>query len=150
MTSPNEPTDLVLTRTFPVPPAVVFAAWTDPVHLAQWWGTSEFPGSAAEIDLRTGGTWRACMTSPEGAEHWAGGTFRTIDPPRQLAFSFAWEMYPTSVSDITITFVPHASGTEMTFHQHLTVTPETAAGYEAGWVETFDRLLAHFTAVPTA
>jgi len=150
MTAPNNPTDLTLTRTFPVPPEVVFAAWTDATHLAQWWGTSEFPGSGAEIDLQVGGTWRACMTSPQGEDHWAGGTFQTIDPPRQLAFSFAWAAYPTSVSDITITLVPHATGTEMTFHQRLTVSPETSAGYEAGWVDTFDRLLNHFTALPIA
>jgi uncharacterized protein YndB with AHSA1/START domain len=150
MIAPNSPIDLTLIRTFPVPPDAVFAAWIDPSQLAQWWGTSEFPGSAAEIDLQVGGTWRACMTSPQGEDHWAGGTFQTIDPPRQLAFSFAWAAYPDSVSDITITFAPHVNGTEMTFHQRLSVSPETAAAYEAGWVATLDRLRTHFIAVPTA
>jgi uncharacterized protein YndB with AHSA1/START domain len=147
MNVPNEPIDLVVTRTLPVPPPVVFAAWTDAAQLAQWWGTPDFPGTAAEIDLQFGGLWRACMSSPEGEDHWAGGVFRTIDPPRQLALSFAWESYPTSISEISITFAPVAAGTEMTFHQRLNVGPETAARYEEGWVDTFDRLLTHFGAL---
>jgi uncharacterized protein YndB with AHSA1/START domain len=150
MTAPTSPIDLTMTRTFPVPPDVVFAAWTDASQMARWWGTSEFPGSGAEIDLQVGGAWRACMTSPQGEDHWAGGTFQAIDPPRQLAFSFAWAAYPDSVSDIVITFVPVTNGTEMTFHQRLSVSRETAAGYEAGWVETFDRLQTNFAALPTA
>lgn len=146
MTAPTDPIDIVLTRTFPVAPDVVFAAWTDPAHLAQWWGTSDHHGSAAEIDLRIGGAWRACMTSPEGEDHWAGGIYRTIDPPRELGFTFAWEAYPDSVSEVTITFTPVADGTAMTFHQHLTVSPETAAAYQAGWEETFDRIATHLAA----
>lgn len=143
MTAPNDPIEFVIIRTLPVTPGIAFAAWTDSAQMAQWWGTSDHPGTAAEIDLRTDGAWRAGMTSPEGEDHWAGGVYRTIDPPRELGFTFAWEAYPDSVSEVTITFTPVVDGTTMTFHQRLTVSPETAAQYRAGWEETFDRIIAH-------
>ena len=143
MTAPNDPVEIHLTRTFPVTPEMAFAAWTNAAQMAQWWGTSDHPGTAAEIDLRVNGAWRACMTSSEGEDHWAGGIYRTIDPPRQLAFTFAWEAYPDSISEVTITFTPQGDRTEMTFYQTLQVSPETAAAYQAGWEETLDRLAAH-------
>jgi uncharacterized protein YndB with AHSA1/START domain len=50
--------ELVLTRTFDAPRKLVFKAWTDPKHLARWWGPRGFKTEIHEMDVRPGGVWR--------------------------------------------------------------------------------------------
>ena len=54
------PTDreIVLTRIFDAPRAVVFEAWTKAEHVANWWDPSGVPLSVCEIDLRPNGAFR--------------------------------------------------------------------------------------------
>jgi uncharacterized protein YndB with AHSA1/START domain len=44
------------------------------------------------MDVRPGGTFRVCMRSPEGADHWKQGVYREIVEPERLVFTFAWRM----------------------------------------------------------
>ena len=48
---PGERT-LVITRVFDAPRALVFRAWTDPKHVARWWGPRGFTNPVCEIDAR--------------------------------------------------------------------------------------------------
>ena len=52
---------LVLTRVFDAPRELMFRAWTDPKHLAQWFGPNGFTNPVCEVDLRPGGVWRHVM-----------------------------------------------------------------------------------------
>jgi uncharacterized protein YndB with AHSA1/START domain len=54
------PTDheIVLTRIFDAPRAVVFEAWTKAEHVANWWDPSGVPLSVCEIDLWPNGAFR--------------------------------------------------------------------------------------------
>ena len=45
-------------RDLDAPPARVFAAWTEPEQLAQWWDATGEKLAACEIDLRPGGAFR--------------------------------------------------------------------------------------------
>ena len=38
----QDPRAIVGTRVFDAPREIVFEAWTDPKHLAQWWGPNGF------------------------------------------------------------------------------------------------------------
>ena len=42
------------TRVFDAPRELVFAAWTDPKHLAQWWGPNGFTTTTRAFDMRAG------------------------------------------------------------------------------------------------
>jgi uncharacterized protein YndB with AHSA1/START domain len=44
--------ELVLSRVFDAPRELVFQAWTDPKHLAQWWGPKGFTNPVCEVDAR--------------------------------------------------------------------------------------------------
>jgi len=44
----------VITREFDAPRELVFKAWTDPKHLAQWWGPKGFTNPVCEWDVRPG------------------------------------------------------------------------------------------------
>src|SRR3954471_6577260 len=50
--------EIVITRSFDAPRALVFEAWTRPEHVAQWWDPSGAPLAACEIDLRPNGAFR--------------------------------------------------------------------------------------------
>src|SRR5262249_17479359 len=78
---------VVITRIFDAPRELVFKAWTDPVHVARWWGPKGFTNPVCEIDLRVGGELRIVMRAPDGAEHPMKGVFQEIEPPARLVFS---------------------------------------------------------------
>ena len=73
--------ELVLTRIFDAPRAIVFKAWTDPQQLARWWGPKGFTNPVCELDPRVGGTLRIVMRAPDGQEHPMTGVFREIVEP---------------------------------------------------------------------
>ena len=75
---------LVLSRTFDAPRALVFKVWTQPEHLARWWGPRNYIVMSYKADVRPGGTFRFGVRSPENTEHWAHGTYREVTPPERL------------------------------------------------------------------
>ena len=83
VTTPNE-RELVITRTFHAPRAVVFDAWTRPEHVKQWWDPSGAPLERCEIDLRAGGEFRFVHRE---SGHAFSGVYREITPPESLVFT---------------------------------------------------------------
>jgi uncharacterized protein YndB with AHSA1/START domain len=62
--------EVVITRVFDAPRGLVFKAWTDPEHMARWWGPKGFTNPICELDARVGGAWRIVMRSPAGSAYW--------------------------------------------------------------------------------
>jgi uncharacterized protein YndB with AHSA1/START domain len=58
--------ELIITRVFDAPRKLVFKAWTDPKHVAQWWGPNGFTNPVCELDVRPGGAIRIDMHGPDG------------------------------------------------------------------------------------
>jgi uncharacterized protein YndB with AHSA1/START domain len=139
-----DPRELVITRVFAAPPALVFAAWTDPWHLARWFGPPSHPAHHVEVDLRPGGAWRACLRAADGSgDLWNGGVYREIVAPERLVFTFAWDHRDGTRGPetlITATFAPLGDKTVMTFRQRLFPTPEQADDHREGWNGSLDRL----------
>jgi uncharacterized protein YndB with AHSA1/START domain len=135
--------ELVITRTFDAPRALVFAAWTDPLHAREWWGPVNYPARHIEMDVRPGGAWRMCLRSTEGKpELWQGGVFREVVAPERLAFTFAWEEQGERGLEtlVTVTFADEGGKTRMTFRQVPFQSIEERDGHQWGWNSTFDRL----------
>ena len=57
--------EITITRVFDAPRALVFQAWTDAKHLAQWWGPHGFTNPVCEIDPRPGGAIYIVMQAPD-------------------------------------------------------------------------------------
>lgn len=77
--------ELVITRTFDAPRALVWAAFTDPRHVPHWHtGPDGFTMPVCEIDLRPGGGWRYGWRNAHGKEFFASGTYRHVEPPERL------------------------------------------------------------------
>lgn len=66
--APNQLADreLIISRDFEISRNLLFEAWTDPVHLDNWWGPENFQTSTDKFDLRNGGSWHLTMNSPYG------------------------------------------------------------------------------------
>jgi uncharacterized protein YndB with AHSA1/START domain len=79
--------EIVITREFDAPRAVVFDAWTNAEHVARWWDPSRTPLAVCEIDLRPNGAFRFVNSGPEGMKHPFAGVYREIDPPERLVFT---------------------------------------------------------------
>ncbi|MGH3759202.1 SRPBCC family protein [Actinophytocola sp.] len=144
MNDPATDHELVITRLFDAPRELVFRCWTEPDHLAEWWGPTGFTAPSVTVNATDGGTWRTCMRDTEsGREYWASGVYLEIVPPERLVFSFRWdrrEDQPVEDTLVTITFAERDGKTEMTFHQSGFATVASRDGHAEGWTETFDDL----------
>ena len=60
--------DLVLSRLFDAPRALVFRAWTDDRMMSQWWGPHGYTATA-RLDARTGGRFELTMHGPDGVDY---------------------------------------------------------------------------------
>src|SRR5436190_1507702 len=78
---------LVITRTFDAPRSLVFKAWTDPLHVQQWWGPHHFTNPRCEWDARAGGEIHVDMKRPDGAIYPMPGRFHEVVEPERLVFS---------------------------------------------------------------
>lgn len=78
--------EILTTRVFAFPPALVWRAWTEPDHLSRWWGPKGFSNTFHTFDLRPGGEWRFVMHGPDGTDYKNQSVFREIEPPRRLVF----------------------------------------------------------------
>ncbi len=136
--------ELTITRTFNAPRSLVFDAWTRPEHLARWSGPEGFTNPQAEMDLRPGGKYRACLRSPDGVEHWVQGVYREIAPPERLVMTHAWEDasgQPGPASVVTVTLKELGPNrTAMTFHQAPFASIASRDGHEGGWSSSFNQL----------
>ncbi len=147
MTAASDPTprpapELVMSRIFAAPRALVFRAWTDPAHAVRWWGPADFPATHLEMDVRPGGRWRGCLTGvKDGRELWQGGEFREVEAPARLVFTFSWDEEGERGQEtlVTITFTEQDGGTLMDFRQAPFQSVGERDSHRHGWGSMFDR-----------
>jgi uncharacterized protein YndB with AHSA1/START domain len=132
--------ELVITRVFDAPRELVFRAWVDPEHLVRWSAPKGFTIWFNEGEVRPGGSYRLCMRSPEGEDHWLRGVYREIVEPERLVFTHVWESDPDHETVVTVTFAERGGKTEMTFRQGPFKSAESRDGHAEGWTECFEKL----------
>ena len=82
----DDPPAMIGTRVLDAPRALVFAVWTDPKHLAQWWGPDGFTTTTSAFDPRVGGVWRFVMHGPDGRDYENRITFDEIRKPDLIRY----------------------------------------------------------------
>src|ERR1700759_3594371 len=87
---------LTLTRRLRARPEKVYAAWSDPVALVQWFAQGQAkPGSLrADLDVRAGGRYRINWSDAKGESFEVGGVYRDVVPNQRLQFTWAWHSTP--------------------------------------------------------
>lgn len=139
---------LILSRIFDAPRSLVFKVWTQPEHLARWWGPHGYTVISYKADVQPGGTFRFGIRSPEGTEHWAHGVYREVIAPERLVFTTAWEHpdgTPKHETQVTLTFADKDDKTKLTLRQAVFESVTARDLHRGGWSSTLD-LLAEYLA----
>jgi glutathione S-transferase len=139
--------ELLITRTFDAPPALVFRLWSQAQHMQRWLGPKGFTCTHCEIDFRPGGLWLACIESEQSGPLWMGGEFREIEPDRRIALSFG-DRDPTTnthpSTEVVVTFTDRGGGqTLQTFHQTGFSTAAARDSHIVGWTSAFGKAEAY-------
>ena len=142
---------LVITRVFDAPRNVVFKAWTERDHLAQWFGPRGFELTLCTMDLRPGGSYRFGMHSAEGTDHWLQGIYQEIVEPEKLVCTYAWAdangnaIRPETVLELT--FAEQDGKTAMTLRQSVFESVTACDMHRQGWTSSLDRFAEYVTKV---
>lgn len=143
--------ELVITRTYKARRALVFACWTEAEHLEHWQGAPEgFTVTFNEANIRPGGSFKLCMRSPEGVDHWVQGTYVRVVKPELLEFTHSWldaEGRPGHETLVTVTFEQRGTGTELTLRQRGFTSAGSRNGHEQGWSSTIERLTSYLNEI---
>lgn len=127
-------------REIAAPADDLFDAWLDAQSLGTWLRPSGVRETRAETDPRIGGTFRIVMVDDETSmEH--TGTYREIDRPRRLVFT--WSSPATQFRDsiVTVTFEPSSDGSTVIEISQVGLPDEEArAGHDAGWSDALREL----------
>lgn len=67
-------------RTFDAPLSKVWNAWTNSEVLDKWWAPKPWVAATKRFSFTPGGEWLYAMKGPDGEEHWAIVTYKTINP----------------------------------------------------------------------
>lgn len=144
---PHPETSLTLRRTYPAPRERVFHAWTDPAALRQWSCPVGMTVADVHVDLRVGGSYRVAMQSPEeDAPNVAYGTYRVVEPPARLVYTWQWEGGEMGETLVTVEFHDRGGETEVVLVHELFPAPDVRDLHQEGWVSCLEHL-AH--ALPT-
>ena len=160
--------EFVITRVFDAPRDLVFKAHTDCEHLKHWWGPKGFTVRVCKLDLRPGGAFHYCLTSPKGEDMWGRFVYREIVAPERLVYvmSFSDEggnitrhsfaaSWPLEMLN-TQTFTEKGGKTTLTLRATaLNASPEERAafvagmrGMEQGFGGTYDQLARYLDTLP--
>lgn len=139
-------TSLRVSRVIKADPDAVFRAWTEPEQLRQWSAPEGTTLQTAEVDLAVGGRYHLQMRSAEGQEHNAVGTYREIDRPHRLVYTWSWEEEEYDVGEtlVTVEFNDLGGSTEVVITHERFPTSQARDDHEQGWTSCLNRLESVF------
>ena len=83
------PTDheIHIEREFAAPRDKVFAAYTDPELIPEWWGPRGTTTIVDRMEVEPGGSWRFVARGPDGDETAFRGTYREVTAPERVGLA---------------------------------------------------------------
>jgi len=111
----SDPRTIIGTRVFDAPRELVWQVWTDPKHLAQWWGPDGFTTTTSAYDARPGGIWCFVMHGPDGRDYQNRITFDEIVKPERIVYHHGGgdDVEPVQFK-VTVTFEDVGGKTKLT------------------------------------
>jgi uncharacterized protein YndB with AHSA1/START domain len=139
--------EIVMTRVFDAPRALVFEAWTNPEHVRHWWGRRGSTMVHCEAEVRPGGSWRYVSRGENGVEVPFTGVYQEVTPPERLVHTEIYDVEPFNSGDpavVTVTFSEEAGRTTVTITSQFPTREVRdivlGSGMEVGAAESYDRL----------
>ena len=135
---------VTIERIFDAPRELVWAAWTTPAQIEQWFAPRPVrikPGSVV-IEPRPGGAFCLVMVMPDGTEFPNIGTFSEFDEPNGLAFGGTVENHPgLSAASTRVTFTDLGGGrTAVALTNTIMCSDEMPEMARRGWTQCLDQI----------
>lgn len=133
--------ELLITREFEAPAALVFRLWEDRHHMLRWWGPEEFTTVELDWELIPGRRWSGAMTSRQFGLSRFDGIVREVEKNGRIVFTFQWTEESGRDRDtlITVTFEERDGRTIQTFHQAPFSTVAIRDSHVGGWNSLFNK-----------
>ncbi|AYL94102.1 SRPBCC family protein [Mucilaginibacter celer] len=112
--------ELRLTRTLDAPVELVWEVWTDPKHIAQWWGPNGFTNTISKMDIEPGGEWELVMHGPDGTDYKNKSVFKEVIPFKKIVYEHV--SGPKFLA--TIQFEAQGEQTFLTWHMLFETTEQ--------------------------
>jgi len=130
-------------RMLDAPRELVWMAWTDPKHVAQWWGPNGFTNTIHNMDVRPGGVWRFMMHGPDGTDYPNKVAFIEVERPSRLVYWHGDDKQPEQFH-VTVTFEESGGKTKLTMRSVFRTKADRDFKVEkVGAIEGMKQTLAH-------
>jgi uncharacterized protein YndB with AHSA1/START domain len=143
VTTPSD-REIRIERVFDARRDRVFAVYTDPELIPEWWGPRGTTTIVDVMEPRAGGSWRFIAREADGSETAFRGTYREVTPPERIVQTFEWEGMPGHVCVETAEFEDLGDRTRVVttsiFHTAEERDGMLGSGMEGGMNETYQRL----------
>lgn len=106
--------ELAVSRLIEGPQNLVYEAFTEVRHLAEWWGPNGFTTTTRSFDFRPGGVWEFTMHGPDGTDYPNWIRWIEIEPPRRMVLLHGETADDPKAFTSTITVEDTGEGTEVT------------------------------------
>lgn len=104
--------EIFISRKLNAPVELVWELWTEPEHIAKWWGPNGFTNTISTMDVIPGGEWNLVMHGPDGKDYLNKSIFKEIIPHKRIVYEHI--SYPRLVA--TIDFEEQGEQTLISWH----------------------------------
>jgi len=147
-TNTAEKTSLEIKRSINAPRDRVYAAWTEPAQLKEWFGPENVRTRNFTADARVGGKYRWDLINEEGEDMTISGEYRELIPGKKIVFTWKWdddEAWKNTSSVVTLELSDRDGGTELRLIHEKLPSEESRDRHNEGWNSVVDRLEKFFS-----
>jgi uncharacterized protein YndB with AHSA1/START domain len=147
-TNTAEKTSLEIKRFINAPRHRVYAAWTDPAQLKEWFGPENVRTRNFTADARVGGKYRWDLINEEGEDMTISGEYRELISRKKIVFTWKWdddEAWNNTSSVVTVELSDRDGGTELRLIHEKLPSEESRDRHNEGWNSVVDRLEKFFS-----
>jgi uncharacterized protein YndB with AHSA1/START domain len=147
-TKATQKTSLKIKRFINAPRTRVYAAWTDPAQLKEWWGPESVQTRNFVAETRVGGKYRWDLINQEDEEMSVFGEYLELVPGKKIVFTWKWdddEVWEKRDSIVTVELSDRDGGTELRLTHEQLPSEESRDRHNEGWNSVLDRLEKFFS-----
>lgn len=104
--------EIRMSRSLNAPVELVWEVWTNPEHIAQWWGPNGFTNTISKMDVREGGEWNLVMHGPDSADYNNRSIYREVVKHERIVMEHM--SAPHFIA--TVTFKADGNKTQLDWH----------------------------------
>jgi uncharacterized protein YndB with AHSA1/START domain len=140
-------TSLEIERLIAAPRDQVYAAWSDPAQLRQWFGPDAVTTQELVADVRVGGEFRWRLINSDGEEMTARGEYQEVEPGRKISFTWQWDddqNWENHRSVVTIELSDVSGGTQLRLTHQQLPNEQSRDNHNEGWTSLLNKLEKFF------